>query len=124
MRLENKIASLTLVKLFSYLVIKLLSRTSNVLGLLKFKALVNSCGSNSYYNINVEIKHGENISIGNSTTIGPYVCLGAHSLISIGNNCRISRGVVIETAGLDLSTAPPYKHYSKPIIKTTIIFHM
>ena len=36
--------------------------------------------------------------------------------ISIGNNCRISRGVVIETAGLDLSTKPPYKHYSKPIV--------
>lgn len=28
---------------------------------------------------------------------------------------RISRGVIIETAGLDMKTEKPYKHISKPI---------
>lgn len=115
MEVEHYFASLKAVRFLVRSIIKINNRVLNILSLLKFKSLVKYCGRGSYFNLKVEIKHGENIKIGNNTTIGPYVCLGAHSSISIGNNCRISRGVIIETAGLNLSTPLPYKHYSKPI---------
>lgn len=82
---------------------------------LKFKALVPNSG-NSVCHYSVEIKYGKNIKIGHGVAIGPQSCLGAKSPITIGDNVTISRGCSIETAALDLSKPPPYKHYSKPII--------
>lgn len=49
--------------------------------------------------------------------IGVNVSIDAHSRVVIGNCVRISRDVMIETAGLDFSAlAPPYTHISKPIV--------
>jgi len=42
--------------------------------------------------------------------------MGAMSPIKIGDYVRISRGVIIETAGLDLNSDLPYAHVSKPIV--------
>ncbi|MEO1032363.1 MAG: DapH/DapD/GlmU-related protein [Bacteroidota bacterium] len=81
---------------------------------LRFKALVPNSGD-SVCHYSTEIKYGKNIVIGNGVAIGPNCCLGAKSEIIIGDNVRISRGVVIETAALDLTLDPPYKHYSKPV---------
>lgn len=57
------------------------------------------------------------MTLGERVIIGANVSLGAHSPITLGDDVRISRDVIIETAGLDFSTGqPPYKHVSKPII--------
>src|SRR6266571_1341376 len=62
-----------------------------------------------------EVKYPENIAIGNDVSIGPYCCLGAHSPIVIEDFARLSRGVVLETAGLDTTAPLPYPHVSRPI---------
>src|SRR6218665_524983 len=67
----------------------------------KLKALISKVGNKSFCHHTVEIKYGENIEIGYHSSIGPYSCLGAKSTIKIGSYVRISRGVIIETAGLD-----------------------
>jgi maltose O-acetyltransferase len=41
--------------------------------------------------------------------------LGASAPIVLGDHVRLSKGVVIETAGLDFRAAPPYCHRAKPI---------
>jgi acetyltransferase-like isoleucine patch superfamily enzyme len=64
-----------------------------------------------------EVKFPRNISCGRNVVIGTHCSLGAHSSITIGNNVRLSRGVVIETAGLDFSSRqPPYDHVSRQVI--------
>ncbi|WP_373032498.1 DapH/DapD/GlmU-related protein [Sulfurovum sp.] len=63
-----------------------------------------------------EIKYAKNITYGEGVIIGPKCTLGAKSKIIIGSNVRISKGVFIETAGLDFTKEPPYPHISKEII--------
>src|SRR5690242_893575 len=82
---------------------------------MKMRSLISKVGRKSSCHWTVEIKYGENIEIGYHTSVGPYSCLGAKSRIKIGSYVRISRGVIIETAGLNLAVAPPYPHVSKEI---------
>ena|SRR5215475_13727396 len=81
---------------------------------LRFGSLVENSHS-SICHWSTEIKSPENIHIGNHVIIGPHCCLGAMADITIGDYTRISRGVVIETAGLDLESDLPYSHVAKPI---------
>jgi maltose O-acetyltransferase len=87
---------------------------SRGLSRLRFSALVSNA-ENSVCHWSTEIKFPENIELGNRVTIGPLCSLGAMSPIRIGDYVRISRGVVIETAGLDLRSELPHSHLSKPI---------
>jgi maltose O-acetyltransferase len=97
------------------LIIGLLSKTSTIWSSLRFKSLVrNAKGSNACH-WTTEIKYPENISFGNYVAIGPYCCLGAKSPIIIGDYVRISRGAILETAGLNMRSPKPYQHLSKPI---------
>lgn len=64
----------------------------------------------------VEIKYPENIKFGKGVVIGKSVTLGAKGGITLGDNVRISKGVSIETGGLDFSSEPPYLHISKSIV--------
>jgi len=73
-------------------------------------------GGDSFLHGNTEIKYPENIKIGDKVIIGPGCTLGAKSEITLGDFVRISKDVVIETAGLDLQGDLPYKHISKPIV--------
>lgn len=82
---------------------------------MKMRSLIKKVGRKSSCHWTVEIKYGENIEIGYHTSVGPYACLGAKSPIKIGSYVRISRGVIIETAGLNLTVPPPYPHVSKEI---------
>jgi maltose O-acetyltransferase len=82
---------------------------------MKMRALIKDVGRKSSCHWTVEIKYGENISIGYHSAIGRYSCIGAKSKVKIGSYVRISRGVIIETAGLDLSQPVPYPHTSKEI---------
>jgi maltose O-acetyltransferase len=108
---ENKLA---------YLIVRGILRFNAVLSSfgshMKMKALLSSAGRKASCHWTVEIKYGHNIRLGYHSSIGPYSCLGAMSPIEIGSYVRISRGVIIETAGLDLSKPAPYPHISKPIV--------
>lgn len=64
----------------------------------------------------VDIKYKENISLGESVIIGANVTIGAHSPVTIGDFVRISKGVSIESATLNIRGPLPYKHKSRPII--------
>lgn len=98
------------------LLLKLNAQISLLVSHVKLKALVKNSEPKSYCHWTVEIKFGHNIRIGYHSSVGPYSCLGAKSPISIGSNVRISRGVIIETASLDLNQPAPYPHVSKEII--------
>ena len=63
----------------------------------------------------VEVKYPEHIDLSANIIIGPNCTLGAKSQIKIGSNVRMSKGVVVETAGLDFRSGCPYQHTSKPI---------
>lgn len=104
-----------LIRIISLFFVKLKWIYSRVWSHFRFKALVPISG-NSVCHYSVEIKYGKNITIGDGVAIGPNCCLGAKSKIIIGNNVTLSRGVMVETAALDMSKEPPYKHYSKPIV--------
>ena len=64
---------------------------------------------------NTRVKYPENIFLGKSVRIGSDCVLGAMGGISLGNNVRVSKGVIIETGGLDFSGDAPYLHVAKPI---------
>ncbi len=64
----------------------------------------------------VEVKYSERITLGRRVIVGPDVTLGAYSGICLGDDVHLSKGVTIETAGLDFSGPPPYPHAGKPII--------
>lgn len=86
-------------------------------GRLRFGALVRNKGARCVCHWNADLKYPENITLGDGVVIGVNVSIGAHSTIRIGNRVRLSRDVLIETAGLDFSgLEPPYKHISKPIV--------
>lgn len=62
------------------------------------------------------VKYHQNITFGANVIVGAHVVLGAHSPITLGNNVRISRGVCIETATLNIRGPVPYLHVSRPIV--------
>lgn len=67
-------------------------------------------------NWSVEVKYAERIVLGRRVIVGPGSTLGAGASIHLGDHVRISKDVVIETAGLDFSVPPPYPHVAKPIV--------
>lgn len=81
----------------------------------KFRALVPAAGPNSMCHSSATLKVPENISLGDYVWIGQHVCIGAHSRVVIEDHVRISRGAIIETAGVDFTVEPPYPHVSRPI---------
>ena len=86
-------------------------------GRMRFGALIPDRGLRCVCHWNADLKYPEKIKLGNDVVIGVNVSIGAHSRVEIGNCVRISRDVMIETAGLDFSAlAPPYTHISKPIV--------
>lgn len=86
-------------------------------GRVRFGALVRNRGLGCTCAHDVDLKFPQNIRLGERVVIGSNVSLGAHSPIIMGDHVRISRDVIIETAGLDFSTGqPPYSHISKPIL--------
>ena len=64
----------------------------------------------------VDIKYPENITFGSNVIIGAFCQLGAMAPIRFGNHVRLSRGVIVETATLDLKGDLPYKHKASPIL--------
>lgn len=65
--------------------------------------------------LRTHIKYPENIRIGRHVIVGAACQIGAMAEVVIGDHVRISRGVTIETAGLDTTIPAPYRHVAKPI---------
>lgn len=86
-------------------------------GRLRFGALVRHRGLGCVCHWNVDLKYPERVQLGDGVVIGVNASIGAHSPVIIGHHVRISRDVMIETAGLDFSNGtPPYAHRSQPIL--------
>lgn len=86
-------------------------------GRLRFGALVRARGVNCVCAWDADLKYPENILLGNGVVIGSGCSIGAHSRVTMGDNVRLSRDVIVETAGLDFSElTPPYRHISQPIV--------
>lgn len=64
----------------------------------------------------VQFKYPENIKINGPVMMSPGCVLGAKAPIVLGNQVRLSQGVHIETASLDLNSGLPYKHVAKPVV--------
>lgn len=107
--------SLLIIRLIVKSVLSLLNIVDRICSNLKYRALVKNC-SDSMCHWSTEIKYPDNIIAGSKTRIGPNCTLGAKGNITFGSNVVISKQVIIETAGLNLSLGPPYNsHISKPI---------
>lgn len=85
-------------------------------GQLRFRAKLPNAGLNSTCHWAAVLKYPQNITVGDHVNIGDNVVIGAHSPVIIEDLVRISRGVIIETAGGDFDKPPPYQHISKPIV--------
>ncbi|MPR35417.1 acyltransferase [Salmonirosea aquatica] len=114
--LYSRIASFPLVVIFTKGVMGILFLLDRLYSHFKFRALVKNASHTAICHWTTDIKYGENLTVGNRSGINMYCSIGAHSPITIGDDVRISRGAILETAGLDFSISAPYKHISKPII--------
>ena len=96
-------------------IINLNKLTSRAWSFIRVRALLEvPAGSSAHWS--TEYKYPQNITLLGRVMISPDCVLGARSPISIGNEVRLSQGVHIETASLDLKSGLPYKHISKPIV--------
>jgi maltose O-acetyltransferase len=85
-------------------------------GHLRFAALVRHQGKGCVCHWNTELKYPEKLVLGDRVIIGVNAVLGAAGGITLGDDVRISRDVIIETAGLDfLHATLPYPHSFSPI---------
>jgi acetyltransferase-like isoleucine patch superfamily enzyme len=73
-------------------------------------------GKRVMFSGSTKFKYPERINMGCNVLIGPYASIGAAGGVEIADHVRISRGAIIETAGLDVSGPLPYIHVMKPII--------
>lgn len=62
------------------------------------------------------VKYREKMAVGERVIIGTNCVIGARDGVSLADDVRVSDGVVIETAGLDFSGTPPYRHRGAPIV--------
>ncbi|RYU92898.1 acyltransferase [Emticicia agri] len=114
--LYTSVASFPLVRIFTKILMKVFYIADRLYSHMKFRALVKNASKTALCHWTTDIKYGENLTIGERSGINKYCSIGAHSPITIGNDVRISRGSIIETAGLNFNVPPPYKHISNPIV--------
>jgi acetyltransferase-like isoleucine patch superfamily enzyme len=94
----------------------MLSKIGWVWGHLRFAAIMKGRGAGSVCHWTAELKYPENLTLGKRVIIGPDVTIGCKAPVVLGDHVRLSRGAVIETAGLDVSGGRlPYSHTAKPI---------
>lgn len=120
LRLESVFFGWAPLRLLLLLLEDVAFRLAWLWGRMRFAARVRNRGLGCVCHWSSELKHPENIILGERVIIGVNVTIGAHSPIHIRDDVRISKDVVIETAGLDFTTgAPPYSHISAPIFIET-----
>jgi acetyltransferase-like isoleucine patch superfamily enzyme len=62
-----------------------------------------------------EVKYPERITLGHGVIIGRRCTIGAAAPVVLGHHVHLSKGVYVETSGLDFTAPLPYPHISKPI---------
>ena len=82
----------------------------------RFAALAPTAPRDCVLHWSAEVKCPARISWGERVIVGPGCTLGAVGGITLGDHVRLSKGAVLETAGLDFSQPPPYRHTTKPIV--------
>jgi maltose O-acetyltransferase len=93
-----------------------LRKGQSLLAIIRTRLIFDNPGRGTRVPLSVEVKYPERIQLGSHVMIGPQCTFGALSPIRIGDRVRFSKGVTVETAGLDFSGGvPPYPHNSKPI---------
>lgn len=107
-----RVYSQKIVNFFSWI----LRKGRGAIALYRLRALIPNVGKSSRCPLNVEIKYPQNLIIGEYVCIGPYSTIGAFAKVVLEDYVRISKGVVIETAGLNLKSELPYSHKGKPIV--------
>ena len=78
-------------------------------------ALLPGIGPGSRCPLSVDLKFPSNIRVGSRVAIGPECTIGAKEIVTLEDDVRISKGVTIETASLDLSKPVPYPHVAAAI---------
>lgn len=85
-------------------------------GHVRLAALIRDRGQRCICHWNTEIKYPDRVTLGDRVIIGVNVTLGAAGGISLGNDVRLSKDAILETAGLDFRAGePPYSHIHAPI---------
>ena len=79
-------------------------------------ALLPDIGVGSRCPLSVDLKMPFNIRVGQRVAIGPECTIGAKEIVILEDDVRISKGVTLETASLDLNKPVPYPHVAEPII--------
>ena len=115
-RIEAALLALPPVGWLVTLVEWIFTRAFWLWGRIRFGSKVRHRGLHCVCHWTVDLKHPENMRLGEGVVIGVGCSLGAHSVITIGDHVRLSRDVHLETAGLDFSGSPPYAHTSRPIV--------
>lgn len=103
------------VRFFLFFCIKAGRVPGQVWNYVRFRVLVKGVTIDSTCHRTVYFKYPENIQLSGRVTIGEDCIIGALATIVLGNNVRLSQGVHIETASLDINGKLPYKHIGKPI---------
>lgn len=115
--IEQKFLDLPFIRHPILMLDRMIRRILWLWGRIRFGAHLRDRGFHCVCHWNADLKYPENIKLGNDVVIGVNVSIGAHSRVEIRDHVRISRDVMIETAGLDFSALePPYAHTSKPIV--------
>tara|TARA_B100000446_G_scaffold137525_1_gene129917 strand:- start:19366 stop:19839 length:474 start_codon:yes stop_codon:yes gene_type:complete len=105
------IYSKSVVVCVSYIVMKL----KGALALYRLRATIAGVGRSSRCALSTEIKCPENVAIGDYVAIGPACTIGGYGGVILEDYVRVSKGVTIESASLDVEGELPYTHVSKPV---------
>jgi UDP-3-O-[3-hydroxymyristoyl] glucosamine N-acyltransferase len=98
------------------IVMDVIAELSRAASVLKTAALFPDAAELPHCHWSVTIKCAEKIELGRGVIIGPKCTLGGTGGITLGDHVRLSEGVMIESAGLDFTRAPPYPHVHGPIV--------
>jgi|SRR4051794_3547683 acetyltransferase-like isoleucine patch superfamily enzyme len=112
----RKLARLPLVTVLVRFALYLIDGLSRAASVLRTAALFPHVAELPRCHWSVTVKCAEKIKLGRGVVIGPKCTLGGCGGITLADNVRISEGVMIESAGLDFTSAAPYAHTFRPIV--------
>lgn len=112
----RNLARLALVTFPVRLALYLLDWLSRAASVLKTAALFPHAAELPRCHWSVTVKCAENVKLGRGVVIGPKCTLGGSGGIVLGDDVKLSEGVMIESAGLDFTATRPYPHTFRPIV--------
>ncbi len=113
-QLAERTARFFVVRVLVCVLISILELFGRWWGFFRVRAILPVTAGSSIHR-SVQFKFPENVSFSGPVMMSPGCVLGAKAPIALGSQVRLSQGVHIETASLDLNSGLPYKHVAKPI---------